>query len=523
MNQFITNHRDRIAGVLSGWDRVRFRGTIRMLATVGGVVTWMMERLGHGYLKEFKSFAELVTSELQASVEKVAAAGGHSIRYLAASSLSKEDLVKELLAREGMTDGLVCVLSCVEPCRSFEVRSDRKAKSIDLFPALRKCLHWYLYYLDSTLGLCHVRIQSWLPFAVHICINGREWLCRQLTAAGIDFTRRDNCLIDTADFETAQRLLTVQRNANWNRILNRLLYRACPAFTRWRIQQRPFEFYWSADETEWATDLSFQSSQELAALYPSLVRHSISTFSSENVMRYLGKIKVTEKGIHPRFQGEVVSTLRYRPEGVRVKHQVNGNSIKMYDKQGFNLRIETTINNPRDMKVFRTSEANSTGPKSWRYLRKGVVDLRRRAEVSNAANLRYLTALGAVESPKPLGSLVDSLSQPIINNGRRVRGLNPISGEDAQFAQILLRGEFTIHGFRNGDLRKLRYPSADPKEHKRLAAKITRLLRMFRCHGLIYKIQKTNRYQLTASGRQILPAFLAARNANAQQLNKIPA
>src|ERR1700680_1079498 len=167
MNEFIKKHASMIVGHLSGFDRVRFRGTIPMLTAVPGVVACLKDCTGSGRLTGVKVFALNLTERLRASVEQVAPAARRPSRYLASSVLSKEDLVQELLARENISQGLVCVLSCVEPCRSFEIHRDRHKKWIDLVPALRKCLYWYLYFIDPLLGLCHVRIQSWLPFTVH--------------------------------------------------------------------------------------------------------------------------------------------------------------------------------------------------------------------------------------------------------------------------------------------------------------------------------------------------------------------
>ena len=172
MDQFIKKHQAMIRGRLTGFDRVRFRGTIRMLAAVSGLVAWLKDQ--GTPIREFGRFAEEMTGQVKTSVEAMAAAGGRTIKYLASSALSKEDLVRELMLREGITDGLVCVLSCVEPCRSYELRRDRQTKTIDLVRAYRKCLHWYFYFIDSTWGLCHIRIQSWLPFTVHVCVNGSQ-------------------------------------------------------------------------------------------------------------------------------------------------------------------------------------------------------------------------------------------------------------------------------------------------------------------------------------------------------------
>jgi hypothetical protein len=518
MDQFIKNHRAQILGTLSGWDRVRFRGTLRVLSVVPGLFSWLSEQ--GVLLKDFKGFAMGLTDQLRASVETVTHAAGKKIEYLASAALSKEALVNELIRREKIERGLVCVYSCVDPCRSFELRRDPVKKQLDLVSTLRKCLHWYLYFLHPVWGLCHVRIQSWLPFTVHICINGREWLCQSLVAAGIGFRQRDNCLVDVADVEAAQRMLNAQSWMDWSTQLHTLLSEACPALTELSMGGLPLRHYWSADESEWATDVMFRSPEALAELYPSLLRHAMTTFSSCDVMRFLGRQGMPRvSGVHPTFQGEVVTDMKRRPEGVRIKHRVNTNSIKMYDKQGSVLRIETTINDARDMRVHRASEADPSGPKKTMRLRKGVVDLPRRAEISQSANRRYLEALAGVETPTPLRKSLDRLSKPVFHRGHRSRGLHPLVGNDSRVAEQLLRGEFAVNGFRNRDIRDLLYPQTDDKEEvRRQSGQVGRLLRLFRDHGLIYRVTKTHRYQVSAEGRRTLPALLAARNADASKL-----
>ena len=224
MDQFIRKHQQDIIGSLSGWDRVRFRGTIRMIAYVDGLLGWLNDR--RVLLKHFKPFVEGLTDTLKRSVTSIAQAAGKTVRYLASSKISKEELVAELIRREGVSQGLVCVLSCVEPCRSYEIRKNAETKHIEPVSTFRKCLHWYVYFVDPVLGLCHVRIQSWLPFTVHVCINGREWLCRQLDAARIGYTRSDNCLLDVVDVAAAQELLNGQPWADFHGILNGLLKRS---------------------------------------------------------------------------------------------------------------------------------------------------------------------------------------------------------------------------------------------------------------------------------------------------------
>jgi hypothetical protein len=547
MKEFINKHQKDILGVLSGFDRVRFRGTFRFLAVAQLLMSWLSHR--RVLIKDFGVFAESLSQRLKRSVGEVAREcavrrgvvlrhGESGVRYLRSPKISKEDLVQELIRREGLTEGVVCVLSASELCRSYEVRRNPEAKTLDVESRTRQCLHWYVYFLDAVLGLCHVRIQSWLPFTVHVCVNGREMLCRELTKQGIGFERRDNCLVRVEDVAAAQRILDSQPWDAWSTRLDDLVRRACPALLELPgFGDQRQQYYWSADETEWATDVMFRSPKHLAALYPSLVHHALNTFASRDVMRFLGKVRIPKEGVDVRFNGEVNTTRPIRPEGVCVKHRLNRNTLKMYDKQGSVLRVETTINDTSDFGVHRAAESDPNGPKKWRKLRKGVVDLPRRAEVSQAANTKYLAAQAAVDSQTPLGQVADKLAQPVIANRSRSRGLTPLTGIDSQLIAILLRGEFTLNGFRNRDIRDLLFPTPTvTASHKtecpetdeetltrcrRQSGQVTRLLRLFRAHGLIQKIPHTHRYQLTATGRRILPTFPAARAASTQALNQI--
>jgi hypothetical protein len=236
--------------------------------------------------------------------------------------------------------------------------------------------------------------------------------------------------------------------------------------------------------------------------------------------------------VHGNFRGEVVSDLKERPEGIRVKHAVNANSIKMYDKQGTILRIETTINNTRDFRVYREAQIGPHGraktdnntKKAWRILRRGVVDLKRRAEVSRAANTRYLTALSATAGKVPLFQWVDEVCKPVRRDDCRARALNPWSPQDSALLQAVNRGEYKINGFRNRDLRPFLFKGkADPKEQKRRSAAVSRKLALLRAHGLIKKVSGTHRYVLTEKGCTTITALLTARQANINELTQIAA
>jgi hypothetical protein len=363
--------------------------------------------------------------------------------------------------------------------------------------------------------LLHLRLQTWFPFTVHICLNGRAWLAGQMDAAGIGYQRRDNCFVWIEDLERAQQLLDQQLRTDWPRLLDRLLGQCHPMDAE-IFQTVPVPYYWSADQSEWASDVLFRSPAALAEVYARLIRHGMQNLSSLDVMRFLGRKVPAHNGRYGTFKGDVVSDLKERPEGIRIKHRVNQNSVKMYDKEGTVLRVETTINHARDMQVYRPKEGDPGGPKTWRYLRKSVADLYRRAQVSQAANERYFEALASAEERVPLSQHTDRLCRPVQWKGQRVRALKPFAADDHALLTAVARGEFTLNGFRNRDLRTLLYPgnrySSD--EMRRQSGAVTRRLRMLRAHRLIRKVPHTHRYVLTSRGQIAITAIIAAKQAN---------
>ena len=519
MNTFVQRFGENILGSLHGLDRLRLRGTKRLLAHVGGMLCFLWhERV---LLKDFGTYANALTEEVRRSGEAVAAEHERPVQYLASSAIDKEALARQIAKRDEIHDGLICVLKTVEPCWSYEVHRNRERKELELRGGQRKCLHLYHYFLDAQLGLVHVRLQTWFPFSVHVCLNGREWLARHMDREGLTYERRDNCFTWVSDWQRAQELLDDQLRTNWPKLLERLAQQANPALPK-LFQTHPVPYYWSAEESEWASDVAFASRRDLAELMPRLVRHGMLQLGSDDVMRFLGRKPDGPGARFGRFAGEVVSDWKRRVEGMRVKHRLKRNWIKMYDKQGSVLRVETVINDARDMKSFRPKEGDASGAVHLQPLRKGVADLHARAQLCQNANDRYFNALATVEDHQPLGELAAKVCQPVRKPGRRARALNPLAPDDAALLEAVNRGEFTLHGFRNRDLRVLLLGAtpSDPCEQRRQSGRITRKLRLLRAHGLIRKIPKSHRYQISDQGRTIIAALLAARHADSAKLTK---
>jgi hypothetical protein len=317
----------------------------------------------------------------------------------------------------------------------------------------------------------------------------------------------------------------------------------------------PCRYYWSVADSEWASDVMFRSRAALQEVYPRFVRYAVTTFDAVDVLRFLGKPVPASGKVPHRCRHEVVTNLSERVGGTRLKHWLNGNSIKIYDK-GSVLRPETTLREPGEFKVYRSAEGNPQSPKDWRPLRLGIADLHRRGEVCQAANERYLEALAAIQDTTPLHQLAEPLCRPTTAPAklaasvsveapqpalpateptqvsevarppqRRVRALNPFAAGDAALLKAVSGHEFLTSGLRNRDLRRLLYgaEATEPAIERRRSAAVTRQLRLLRAHQLIEKVPHTHRYLVTQHGRQAITALLAARNAATDELTKIVA
>jgi hypothetical protein len=396
MKSFLERHQEQLVGVLSGFDRIRFSGSLRSLSYLKGFDKFL-GAMGVLY-KDFGKFAERVSERIKAHAHAFAERHGRPLMYLESSRVSKEEIARRVAERDGVTRGLVCVLSCVEPCRTYTVCRNRETKSLKLASTQRKCLFLYFYFLDREFGLMHVRLQTWLPMTIQVCLNGREYLARRLAQAGVGHEQRDNCFTRIDDLPRAQRMLDELEKRNW-----------------------------------------------------------------------VGFLDAFARRLNPWMSGE----------------------------------------HPLDRRVTRNGERTTT----WIPMRKSVADIRRRAELSRAANERYFEALGVVGDSSPTRTLTDPVSRRIIRDGRPYRALRPIDPEEARLFSLLVDGKFLLQGFRKRDLRERLMPHVGktPHERRRASSRISGLLRLLRAHALIRKVSTTPYYRVTPHGQHLMTTVLLLR------------
>jgi hypothetical protein len=233
----------------------------------------------------------------------------------------------------------------MEACDSYKPWHDKRTHHSFLRPDSGKCLHYYFYFIDAQLGLIYLRVPTWCPFRLQFYCNGHGWLARQLTAAGIGFTLVDNAFLRIDDWQRAQTLADHLSPAGLHHILDRYAQQCCPV-----LDVFPHVYHWSFMQVEYATDLVFRSQTTLKPLYEQLSRQAILTVKAEHVATFLGH-KIT-----PQLAQEIGSQFATRIEGTCVKHRFGKSSIKIYDKFGLVLRIETTTNDVSAFKHYRKVE-----------------------------------------------------------------------------------------------------------------------------------------------------------------------
>jgi hypothetical protein len=412
-------------------------------------------------------------------------------------------MARRIAERDGIEEGLVCVLAVVEPCSSFAVRGNRETHKLEVVRKWRKCLHFYFYQIDPEFGWMHIRLQSWFPFTIQIYVNGRERLARQMDKLGIGYERYDNCFLRIDDLPRAQQLCEKFTRRRLVGVFHRWAQRINPWLAT--IQRLGFgRYFWVQDQCEGATDVMFRDRAALAALLPELTDHATLYFSAEDVLRFLGR------KLHGNFQGDVTTDRKRRPEGRRVKHRMKQNSVKMYDKHSV-LRIETTINNPREFKILRVVRTPKGLQRRWVPMGKSVANLWRFAQVVAQTNARYLEALAQVQTKDEAIGELDGLCRPRRVNGRRFARFHPVAAEDVALFTAVAAGDHLVRGFRNRDLAERLYPTppANRQEALRRCARVSRLIAKLRGHGLVAKVKDCRLYRVTNRGYRIIAAILS--------------
>ena len=442
---------------------------------------------------DYPKFAEPYRNRIRENAENMATEAGVEIEFIRKRNVRKEDRVKDIIAKRGWHTGLVCIFSAMEPCSTYKPWHNKQTGKTYLVPDDGKCLHYYFYFVDEDLGLCHVRVPTWLPCRLQIYFNGHNWLAGQLSNLGIDYRIADNAFTHIADWQRAQRISNGWEAKRAHERLNDLARRCCPIYRDFATG-----YHWSVDQCEYATDIVFRKQADLQAIYEHLARTAIHTVKPDNIATFLGRKLSTQ------YEGEMGNRFNIRIEGTRIKHTMGPVSIKLYDKFGLILRIETTVNDLTFFKHYREVEhRDGSREVKWASMQKTIYSLPALRELLEAANRRYLEFLSAVEDPRAGRDKLDKLSRPVEQEGRRYSGFNLFDPGDESLLCAIIRGEFNISGLQNKTLRR-HLPELS-------SSQVSRLLKRLRTHGLVKKVGHTYKYYATAFGKEVVATALKLR------------
>jgi hypothetical protein len=452
-------------------------------------------RLGILRVDFLKLVAPMWSQDLVDHAKRFAKLHGRTFHH-ESGCIDKDAWAKEQLEWSPVKEGLVGVLCVMEACPSFKLAYGNERPSFVSRKFPQRVL--YYYFIDRELGLIHVRLQTCAPFTCQVYANGHDFVARQLKKKGIAFKQVDNAFVELGDPAAAQRSADRFAKLPWPKILERYARLVNPLL---HAELKGMSHYWVIDQAEYATDLRFATKHALAGLFLRLLEFALLTFSPKKIFCYLGR------KWHERFDGEIQT--RYRTErepGACIKHFMKRNWLKMYDKLGLLLRVETVINQPGEFKVFRECQ-HRDGSKSmgWFAMCKGVGNMHHYQSHALACNQRYLDALAAVDDPTPAYDDLKELTERQRNHERSYAGFNPAREEELRLFAAVLAGDHIAQGFCNKDIRTTLYGGRPRSpEHRRHSAAVGRLLKRLHVRGIVSKIPRTRRWRVTDKGRRVL-------------------
>ena len=477
----VKRYDERIAGVLSCYDRVVITGTLPGVCYAEGMTRFL--HANGVRIFDYPQFAMTLRDRVRDRAASLAAEAGVTIEHIGKAHIRKEDVVARVLEQRGDRPGLVHILSAMEACDAYQPWHDKKTHRTFVRPDSGKCLHYDFCFQDARFGLVYLRVPTWAPFRLQFYCNGHSWLARKLSAKGIGYTMADNAFVRIDDWARAQELADSLSPDQLHRALDRYAAQCCPVSDAFGQS-----YHWSLMQVEYATDLAFRSTTSLGPLYEQLIRETVLSVKAEQIATFLGR------QITPLLAQEIGSQFSTRIEGTCVKHRFGKCSIKMYDKCGIVLRIETTTNDVSFFKHHRKVEhCNGPPTRGIAPLKKTIYSLIDLREILVGCNRRYLAHLSALDDFSAGVRALGRLIKPHEVDGKTVKGINFFEPGDSALLHTLQNPSVNIAGIRRAEL----LPNLEMFSPARLSRQLRRLLDV----GVIKRITGTYRYYLTKAGR----------------------
>jgi hypothetical protein len=347
---------------------------------------------------------------------------------------------------------------------------------------------FYFYCLDEDFGPFFLKFSTYFPYTAKLCLNGHEYVKRQLARQGITFEALDNGVLSCADPKRLQRIADGLSAAKIDALLRKWLARLPHPFMP-VDRKAGYRYDVSILQAEFSLTQVLDRPQTGRVFFEEVIRENLDIGRPDQVQLIFNR-RVT-KCTPGRFRTRVLTDGVIPSLHVDYKHS----RIKQYHKEGRALRTETTINDTRDFRIG-----------------KRLHNLPALREVGFQANRRLLNVQTISHDCAVGEDAFRQVNEPAVVNGQRASALGfSDPAVQALFAALLVF-RLLPRGFSNRDLREHWAPLVGQTAQTITPGRMTYQLRRLRLHGLIERLPKTHRYRVTDSGWRL--ALFCTRTYN---------
>lgn len=477
--------RDHVSLEVECVDRVYLNGYVPTLQTSGALVYFLEKH--RGALIASPALLGRISNRFAADVEAFAVAQ-HIPLVRFEKGQRKDDIAAQYRRDFTAAEGVVFIGVAQEAVNSFKARKDTKGKRVRFqFSRQQAFVKVYYFYIhDADFGPVFIKVATYAPYPVKVCVNGHEWVKRQLSQAGIAFEALDNGFLSCADpdhlQEVSQQLGPEQLQAFFDKWVARLPWPLTAEDRTAGFQHRLSIWQMEVSRTQ-----VFTRPLRGREFFEQIIRENLDLGRPDRVQLVFGRR--VYRNTPSRFCTRVIQTGVQPNLHLTYKHS----GVKQYFKENRALRTETTINNPLDFGVRKDLS-------NWAYLCKlGTQINQRLLETERVSQDCLLSAKSFARVSEPT----------LTESGLRAPGLR--FGQPRVMALFAGLSRFlpALNGFRNAELRETIRALLNVSPDDYTASQMSYDLRRLRLKGLIARLKGSHRYFLTTYGRRV--AYLMSK------------
>jgi hypothetical protein len=461
-------------------DRLYLNGYIGLLATPGGLVTFIRDQLE----KPIPSPVVLgqVTEKFRDAVKAMAEREQIPV-YQFNHKERKDDVAHQFRQQRGTRDGIVFVGVAQEKAQAYQ---GKKVAGQFQFTRDKTVYvnHYYFYIDDADFGPLFIKVCSYAPWGTKLCLNGHEWAKRQLEKRRIAYQALDNGFLSCVAPKQLQEICDSLGPEEIDRVFRKWLNRL-PLPLRAEDRSAGYDWNLSIWQMEVSLTQIFDRPLRGREFFEEIIRDNLDLGRPDRVQLIFDRV-VTKK-TPGEFRTRVIQ------DGVHPSLHINYKNfdLKQYFKEGRGCRTEGTFRNPNDFGI-----------------NKGLANLPYLQKIGREINRRLLDVERVSHNSGLSGDSIQRVVQPTVtNDGEKAPALK--FGQPRVMALLLALTMFQhlIDGFHNRDLRALVIDLLGVKAEEYTTSQMTYDLRRLRLKGLIYRPPKTHRYFLTPYGWKIARLF----------------